>query len=470
MSPRDDEPARAAALRRCLDPGTVCGWLNRCIVWPGDIHVERVRIGRFHPGKGGAFDFEYEVHLGPAASTSGSPVKLFGRLPRIEHVCEQQRRTARLSEQGLFDVLCDVDDVGMTVHSTDQDPKLAQMAECLDAERVLRRLGGPGTAWIDRSVAWRGTLMAYRAGRRFVVRYAPSASSRCGLVGKGFVDDRGSTLSRRQLRLAVHLRAATGDRVRVPRLVQYVPELKLTLAEWADTSLTGGPRSSAESWARCAGLALSAIHSADTSDLKRTDPGQPLDTVRRWLSLITAVRPDLAERAVGMVDMLQCSFDRVPPSQPVAIHGDFYESQLIVGRRTVTVLDLDMLSVGDRCIDVGNYLAHQWLWCLRSGHGLDRYGTIVRAMLESYETSGQPVEESALAFQWGVSLFRVGAIHAFRCATSPHAAAVWDLVGPVLRKGRRALEASDLRAPRVTDCDAAGGTCGRPRAAGARGS
>jgi hypothetical protein len=110
-------------------------------------------------------------------------------------------------------------------------------------------------------------------------------------------------------------------------------------------------------------------------DLLRTPPAPgggrpkgPLGTLERHVALLGTVLPDLHPTLGSLTDTVA---GRLRADHPVvAVHGDLYESQLMVTRGTSPgicgVLDLDTVGSGHRIDDVANLLAHLSTLSLRT--------------------------------------------------------------------------------------------------------
>ncbi|MEE9293492.1 MAG: aminoglycoside phosphotransferase family protein [Phycisphaerae bacterium] len=463
------------AISRCLAGHVVRDELNRCIDWPGGVQAEEVLVRRFTPRPQGRFDIEYAVRLGatksrftqmqkPMDSNPWDPsvVTLYGRYPMLDvetHGFESWPLKPTDSNpwaSPVSGVYVDIPTLNVTIHSMDQDPAFPQVGRCLDAGEMASRIGdllsresrnvtGPSAESLCCEP------VSFRRGRRFVVRYVESngPGPHRAWAGKCYANNRGKKLAERHRHLADHLASFGDGSVRVPRMLGYEPDLRMAVTEWSDVSAAGGFEPSDMLLAQRSARVLAALQSCPVLQLKDANSQGYWNTLKRWCELIGALRPALADQAGELLQQLADARRRFEPSRAVVTHGDFYESQIVIGKDATTILDLDTLAAGDRCADVGNCLAHLWLWCLEHDHGFEYYTSLARAMLQEYESATEPVDESALAYYWAATLFRAGALHAFRDRTAPYAAPLWAMVVPVLNKGRKALEPSRSDAPRL---------------------
>ncbi len=89
----------------------------------------------------------------------------------------------------------------------------------------------------------------------------------------------------------------------------------------------------------------------------RSTPGDPLARVGAHAAVVAATAPELALRSSALADRLA---EAEPGEHPVVpVHGDFYESQLLVdGGAVVGLLDVDTAGAGTRIDDWATLLAH----------------------------------------------------------------------------------------------------------------
>jgi len=436
------------SLDQCLDPGAVRDVLNQLIRWPDKTRVTSVAIRRFMPRKKLRFDIEYELRVRSNDGSRARRENLFCRLPKLGMGEAWQHSRAIWTDHGMGGIHVESDRLGATIHSKNCDPHLTQFSGCLDPRAMLDRFTAAGLIEpadvLDRP-EFVCSPVSYRCGRRFVVRYtAANGKGPVHWAGKCYADDRGRQLLDLHRSLYDHLPSVSDGHVRVSDAVHYDEDLNMLITTWAaSSSCSTGPSSLVE---RCRSVAevLAAIHRFPAGDLCVIDPDEPWEVVCRWHGLIGKLKPSRSDRSTEMVSAL----DAVRPhawSASAVIHRDFYESQISCSRDHTTVLDLDMLAVGDPCTDLGNHLAHLWLWCLERKQSFAHFAVAARSTLDAYESLRGPVDEQSLSFEWAAALYRVGAIHSFRDATRRFAAPVWDMVTPVLHRGRRSLETAPTR-------------------------
>jgi aminoglycoside phosphotransferase (APT) family kinase protein len=81
-----------------------------------------------------------------------------------------------------------------------------------------------------------------------------------------------------------------------------------------------------------------------------------LDRVGHYAKVVGAVVPDQAQRLQQLAGVIAAEAGTGPT---VPVHGDFYESQILVGGgRVCGLLDIDAARAGDRLDDLGCLIGH----------------------------------------------------------------------------------------------------------------
>lgn len=447
MTSTNDDQRPNTGVSGCLDVQVVRDELNAAVEWPGSWRVKDVLIRRFTPRPEQRFHVEYEVALQDSQGCESPAVSLFGRCPPLQDPAVDQGRSPSLAAGTVSGLFVHSAPLNASIHSMDRDPDFPQFLRCMDASFMASRIGAFDST--DRSgqespsvSSLRCIPLSFRCGRRFVVRYDEQTDGEKprAWAGKCYADNRGRKLTKRHRVIAKHLASHGDGSVSLPRLVRYDPELRMVLSEWERPSSAIECSRVAEILPDRAAQVLVALHAAPQDHLRMASGQRYWQTLERWCDLLVTLRPrfgNLAtEHLVALADVRQ---DDVS-SPRVVTHGDFYETQLICGEHGTTLLDLDTLALGDRCMDLGNCLAHHWHWCLQHQMGIACCANMVRATLQSYESRAGALDEAALGYYWAATLFRIGAIHAFRDATSHTLSKLWAMIGPVLQQGRNAFD------------------------------
>ena len=172
---------------------------------------------------------------------------------------------------------------------------------------------------------------------------------------------------------------------------------------------------------------MAALHGTTIEGLATFTVPDECAILQRWHRALTGAHPRMASESAPLLTMLLQQSEAIDSSSRCTIHRDFYETQFVTFRGLTTLLDLDTLCVGHPCLDVGNFLAHLYLRILRRGGGAEHFGHLLKETTEQYERIAGRVDSEALDFYLNSSLFRLGAVHAFRTQTHGFAEPIWQL-------------------------------------------
>ncbi|MEW5989593.1 MAG: phosphotransferase, partial [Chloroflexota bacterium] len=228
------------------------------------------------------------------------------------------------------------------------------------------------------------TVLKYKPGRRCVLAYQLPGRSRNGqpaasrpVIGKVFRDERGERLLALQEFLwRDGFGPQAADKIYVPRPLAYVPEMRMLVQEQAagatlnqlveDPGLPKLVRRSAEG--------LAKLHNTPAP----APAGFPLDAytlaservnLDRFTADLATMRPADAAAVARLRDALQAWATQLPdPPALTPVHRDFYYSQVLFDEARLTLIDFDLLALGDPALDVANFTAHLYFL------GLDRLG------------------------------------------------------------------------------------------------
>lgn len=425
-----------AAVQRLLDVNEV-GRILRAdggIGWPHGQEPGNIRIERAWPTHGKRFVVEWSFDLGP-----GPRYVLFGT-PSTGANSDPGSTTDHptVTADGVRGVLVHVPRWDVRIHSPDQDPDLPHLARCLDERAMAERLAPywnndhkrhDGDGW---DVECR--LLSYRSARRATLGLRRLNANQPGgsLIGKTYRDERGEFLLQLHDQLNRQLASSTKGRVRVPRPVGYLTDLRMALFGWARGEESGDGWVSLCDRAVLAADALAALHAESIEGLDDFSCADECAVIRRWHEALGRVDDRLFETTQPLLDALLRGAESMRMDDACTVHRDFYERQLIYDGKTMTILDLDTLARGEPCIDVGNLLAHLFLGALRAERSVREYPPVARLVLRRYVAQRGPVDRRTLAFYLASALFRLGAVHVLRTTTSAHAPSLWRLADELL--------------------------------------
>lgn len=223
-----------------------------------------------------------------------------------------------------------------------RDPFLPGLATAYDAEAVARllrsyRLGGQRV---------RLAVRAYRPRRRAVIE---AAGEHGRLFLKVVRPARVAALHRRH-------RLCTGAGVPVPPSLGYTDEGLLILQALSGTTLRAALRGRAATPLPSGAALLSILESLPGELADQASRPSWVERAGHYAAVAAGVLPAEADRASQLGAEISAGGGNGPV---VPVHGDFYESQLLVaGRRITGLLDLDTAGGGERVDDLACLVGH----------------------------------------------------------------------------------------------------------------
>lgn len=419
-----------------FDPHHVETMLKSVIHWPDGAAPRNVMIERCWPTRDDGLVFEWSFDL----AGRGRRV-LFGQTgPKLNRGGGPCLDEAWDTPAGLGQVHLHTSAWGVLIHTPDCDPAMPHIQQCLDPKAMTGHLG-QSWMWInghDPAPPSRLTCrpLGYRPGRRATIAYRASSPGQTPstLVGKTHINGRVQRLRRIHEQLNAELPAHSCGRVRVPTLLGELPELRMALfCEARGYELGDGGR-----WSSCemnsVVAAMAALHHSRIDEVPVFSIADELGVIRRWHGFLARTHHDAADRTRSLVDGLLRLSERIDPTPQCLVHRDFYERQLIIGRHTTTILDLDTLALGQPCLDLGNLLAHIFQGFLLRADDQNAFDMLAAELIRRYEQCGRvPLNRQALAFYFASALFRVGAVHAMRTRTRRSSLAMWTAAAYILQ-------------------------------------
>lgn len=276
-------------------------------------------------------------------------------------------------------------------------------------------------------------LLKYKPRRRCVLAYdligrdrTTGARRHISLIGKVFRDERGARLNALQAALwHGGFEASAADGTAVAPAYGYIPKMRMQLQGGVPGRTLDALAAAGEPiapWMAPTGRALAKLHRwdvpADVTALLRRHPlAREVRLIDEFAGKLThhlaAESVDRAQRA------LRAWAARLPdPPGLMAVHRDFYYSQLLVDGEEITLIDFDLLAWGDPAIDVANFTAHLALLGLTEHGATKHYAAEERQFLDAYAACF-PVDDAFWerhAFYAAATLFRL--LHV--TVTRPH--------------------------------------------------
>lgn len=161
------------------------------------------------------------------------------------------------------------------------------------------------------------------------------------------------------------------------------------------------------------GRALRALH--DTVPRRRPalhSPDEEAAWLETWLRRLRPYAPRLHEEACAIAPGVLAALSG-STSDPVLIHGDFHDKQVIVGDEDgIGLLDFDTLATGEAALDVANAIIHFELRALQGLCAPSQSSEASQAFLDGYGASSE-VRRRLQPYADGTRL-RLACLYAFR--------------------------------------------------------
>jgi aminoglycoside phosphotransferase (APT) family kinase protein len=235
--------------------------------------------------------------------------------------------------------------------------------------------------------------LRYRPGQRHVLRYQPTGGADGPtLFAKLYRDDAGSRHARAAGAVADILDEG-GDGVATRPAAYLAAERALVFTKVAGTPLSSLLRTPGQTTARAlrqAGAILRRIHDADPAPLgplAQRSVGEEVDEVARAAAAIGRLAVDTGAVVDGVLARTREVLAALPDEAAGLCHGDFKADHLLVGRRSLTLIDFDKCAIADPALDVAKFLADLRWWLAETPHAvadaqavfLEGYGSASRA-------------------------------------------------------------------------------------------
>ncbi|MCC6232642.1 MAG: hypothetical protein IT580_08355, partial [Verrucomicrobiales bacterium] len=254
----------------------------------------------------------------------------------------------------------------------DPDPAMPTLRSALDTvgmEARFRRMPGL-SAELEGHTLVSAVVRRHKAGRRALIEYRFEADEGLGAfswLGKVRAKS-GRDWSDRVSRALRAAGLAEPSCVAVPEAMGTLSDLNLELqrrvAGDAVTRLLLWPEAPALA-ARCA-EAISRLHASRVVVPRSHTVADEWRVLEERLERLETSHPHHASRVARLRRACAELAEAIPAAQPTLIHRDFYPDQVLVDGRRLWLLDLDFCTMGDPCVDHGNFLAHLTEWSLRT--------------------------------------------------------------------------------------------------------
>ena len=322
----------------------------------------------------------------------------------IDKLEKARNRSSAASPFGAGRLIFDDESIVVSFFPNDSKIKtLLKLTGANSRERLLSKLVPQNPEWQNGALCG----IRYKPERRYVARLLVGNEPRAIL---------------KFYAAAEYRKAKTGGRAFLPReTLRLAPELghsnsRHAIAfEWIGGEILSEAYLNAEFKSEAieiVGRSLGELHAQQVAGLVHFTRSDEARMLQELADGIGALCPQLNKRAQSLAARLvNSSFRTTTPAS--AIHGDFYAEQVLLGKNSAAILDLDEAAYGDPAADIGNFIARLELDCLGGKLTALRAESFGQALLEGYENSavsGQSsahIESCRVKFYTAVGLFRL---------------------------------------------------------------
>lgn len=326
------------------------------------------------------------------------------------------RLDSLLSQCDARDPLCSrlsarEESLGLFLFPFPVDPKLPQLARVTDPSGWFRTvLAAHLEGFSGADGEFQVQVLRYVPTRRCQLRFSfrVPGGPEVRVLGKVFRDERGRYLTDRMRDVEMVFRRCPLDELQAVKCHGYLPEWKMVLQEWVEGETLYGLLHSGrweEGLVEKAGQSIAVLHSHPVPV-----PGEHtlLDEMRivrnAWLRLSRQTQ----RRFAALWGALQADLTTARSLEPVVLHRDFYDKQLLVNGQYTTLIDLDTVARGPAELDVANFQSHLILRSLQGVLPEEDCKRLSHAFLGAYQrATGRPLNSGLLRTLRAATLVRL---------------------------------------------------------------
>jgi len=377
----------------------------------GRISVDRLWIPRVVPLKSGEFAIQFRLSI--SGDSTNNDLILWGKLARSEGPYSDRAESQHLLEYK---------ELGLVVSLFPFDEKLPLLQKLWNSGRrqpvkIAAVTESDQELWFTAR-----QVLGYRLEKRCTLR-----GELCIKSAGGGVDAIDVALKlmrpRRAARLIENykflersgLKYDASDGITIPKLVFTDEMAGIIISEtvtYPSLHDLTDPKRFIPACAR-AGSALRRLHSLDPADLPAFTLTDELSGLRRNCDLIERTNPDLTRRIAMTIETLNANMPQIDSSGFVVSHRDFFDKQILISDKRVTLLDFDTLSLADPALDLGNFLAHLFLRGLQNSELQGLTGKGSDAFTGAYTSGGNDLT-GRVRWWHAAALVRLAGLYSLR--------------------------------------------------------
>lgn len=232
-------------------------------------------------------------------------------------------------------------------------------------------------------------VVRQKTGRRMIIEYSLTKNDGSSLRVLGKIRSKG--LDRRAFALQRLLWLESSDRsathrIRVAEPLGCIESWNMWLQEFLDGEVAavalahdpidlGRRAAEAIAWLHGTRIDPARIHTVDDE----------LTILQKGLHSVSSELPELRPTLDGLLSSCTTLLRQLKNRPVVVSHRDFYADQLILGRDFTALVDLDLCTLSDPALDVGNFIAHLRELALRTHGDIHALDHAVYAFEERYK-------------------------------------------------------------------------------------
>ena len=193
----------------------------------------------------------------------------------------------------------------------------------------------------------------------------------------------------------------SADQVSVPEPLGVISELRMCLQRKVPGRRASGLLAGPEGVRQAQQIAAAALklHRVSVRAPRRHTIGDELANLQERLAHVAQLKPESSKRLERIQGACRRLAESLPPPRPCLCHRDFYPDQVLIDGQRIWIVDLDLLSKADPCLDIGNFLGHMTELSLRQYRNASALDEQERALEECYvQQVGEAVRPSIRAY------------------------------------------------------------------------
>jgi aminoglycoside phosphotransferase (APT) family kinase protein len=156
------------------------------------------------------------------------------------------------------------------------------------------------------------------------------------------------------------------------------------------------------------GAALGELHSHTPGTLKKLLRADEFERLNAQAATIGHLYPETGAQAEGLVATMISSLEEISGTT-TALHGDFYDRQVLLSDDTPVILDLDEARLGHPAVDLGLFIAHLERHRLYGRLSAEEVDTFADAMIRGYQSARHAPPQSVIRLYTGIGLLHLAA-------------------------------------------------------------